>query len=49
MTTWNFGQSSNDVIPTAIHVAAVAAIIEKTWCPPWPAGQLARGQGRRVR
>ena len=24
----NFGQSSNDVIPTAIHVAAAAAITE---------------------
>ena len=45
----NMGQSSNDVFPTAMHVAAVEALR----CPPDPLGAEAprhpRGQGPRVR
>ena len=45
----NFGQSSNDVIPTAIHVAAVAAIREELLPALDKLSRCAFGQGRGVR
>jgi fumarate hydratase class II len=31
----NLGQSSNDVFPTAMHLAAVVAVASTPCCPPW--------------
>ena len=44
----NCGQSSNDVFPTAMHVAAVSALKDHL-CPHRAAQGRSRRQGRRVR
>ena len=45
----NMGQSSNDVFPSAVHLAAVAEVRERAAARARPPGRGARGQGRRVR
>ena len=41
----NMGQSSNDVFPSAVHLAAVDSVQRRTPPRPADAGRLARPQG----
>ena len=43
------GQSSNDVFPSAVHLAALDRDRQRPAARPRDAGTLARGEGRRVR
>ena len=46
----NLGQSSNDVFPSAVHLAALGRDRRTTCCPRWSVlAAVARAQGRRVR
>ena len=45
----NMGQSSNDVFPSAVHLAAVDAVTLGPAARARAAGRLAAAQGRRVR
>ena len=45
----NMGQSSNDVFPTAVHLAALDELTQRPAAGARPARRLARGQGEGVR
>ncbi len=45
----NMGQSSNDVFPSAVHLAAVSEVRDRAAARDRPAGLRAGRQGRRVR
>ena len=45
----NMGQSSNDVFPSAVHLAALGEIVERPAAGARAAGRVARGEGEGVR